>query len=230
MRKAAARTTLDFDLDFDDEPPARGERKLRFRMMSGATRFGVVGLAILSGAILVNAMFLQDQKHAAPLFRLELTGARTASPQAPVAPPLPAPRPAELSVAPPQSPAVESHGAGQAAIATAHVDLIARAIARIDSGSPHVAKTSQTSDPIGGLIRTVGAAPARSVEPDDSAVRAAQHALMRLGFVIKPDGLFGASTRRAIEQFERDRHLPVHGELTPAIQRALARAASGQAR
>ena len=46
---------------------------------------------------------------------------------------------------------------------------------------------------------------------------------MKLGFVLRPDGVFGASTRQAIEAFERDNRLPVHGELTRRIKVELAR-------
>jgi len=42
-----------------------------------------------------------------------------------------------------------------------------------------------------------------------------------LGFVLKPDGVAGATTRQAIERYERDRKLPVRGELTPALLRRL---------
>lgn len=58
-------------------------------------------------------------------------------------------------------------------------------------------------------------------------VASAQRALVKLGFVLKPDGVNGAATRQAIEQFERDHGLPVKGELTPKVLRELA-ARSGQ--
>jgi len=52
-------------------------------------------------------------------------------------------------------------------------------------------------------------------------VLAAQRALVKLGFVLKPDGVAGATTRQAIERYERDHGLPVHGDLTPALLRQL---------
>ena len=51
---------------------------------------------------------------------------------------------------------------------------------------------------------------------------AAQKALLKLGFVLKPDGVFGGTTRQAIERFERDQGMPVKGDLTPRIMRMLA--------
>jgi peptidoglycan hydrolase-like protein with peptidoglycan-binding domain len=52
-------------------------------------------------------------------------------------------------------------------------------------------------------------------------VRAAQRALVKLGFVLNPDGLAGAATRHAITRYERDHGLAVHGEVTPALVRRL---------
>ena len=49
-----------------------------------------------------------------------------------------------------------------------------------------------------------------------------QHALVKLGFVLKPDGVNGAATRQALEQFEHDHNLPAKGELTPKVLRELA--------
>jgi len=53
------------------------------------------------------------------------------------------------------------------------------------------------------------------------AVYAAQKALVKLGFVLKPDGIANASTHQAIAQFERDRKLPVHGVVSPQLLHAL---------
>ena len=44
---------------------------------------------------------------------------------------------------------------------------------------------------------------------------------MKLGYVVKSDGLMGAGTRKAIEMFEQSRKLPVTGELSPRVMREL---------
>jgi hypothetical protein len=54
------------------------------------------------------------------------------------------------------------------------------------------------------------------------AVLNAQRALVKLGFVLKPDGVPGNATRQAVARYERDHGLPVRGELTPALMRRLA--------
>ena len=45
--------------------------------------------------------------------------------------------------------------------------------------------------------------------------------LVKLGFVLIPDGLAGAATRHAITRYERDHGLAVNGEVTPALIRRL---------
>ena len=58
------------------------------------------------------------------------------------------------------------------------------------------------------------------VKPSKS-VLAVQRALVKLGFVLNPNGVAGETTRRAIESYERDHGLPVRGEITPALMRQL---------
>jgi peptidoglycan hydrolase-like protein with peptidoglycan-binding domain len=53
-------------------------------------------------------------------------------------------------------------------------------------------------------------------------IRAAQEALTDFGYGrIEPDGVFGPSTRKAIEAFERAKGLPVRGRLGTAMLQAL---------
>ncbi len=52
---------------------------------------------------------------------------------------------------------------------------------------------------------------------------AGQRALVKLGFgPLKADGLMGPTTRQAIERFERERKIPVTGELGARTVRELA--------
>jgi hypothetical protein len=59
---------------------------------------------------------------------------------------------------------------------------------------------------------------------------AAQSALIKLGFVVKADGVEGAATTQAIEQFERGHGLPTSGEITAKLVRRLEAAANAAAR
>lgn len=227
MRKAATRD--DFDFEFDDRE-AGGDRESAARRWLGANpaaRVGLGGLAALGLAIVVNAVFLQDQRHAAPLFQTSLRNAAPADQDAPASPPMPAPRPVELTVAPQPSKAAPS-----AKVDAGRNDPIGRAIAQMDSQparvekpKPAEPKTAEArSDAIGGLIRNVVApAPAAQASEPNTSVMAAQRALQKLGFVVRPNGLYGETTRQAIERFERDNRMPVRGELTARVKAELAR-------
>jgi len=249
LRKAA-RKDLDFDLNYDDDAPAEPARKSK-RARISATRVGVFGLAALSIAIVVNAAFLQDQRRSAPLFKITLAEpepkpATQIQPQA--LQPLPPPRVVEAPaqpparIAPPEPP--------RATAAAPKVDLIARELTRGDGAraekpapaeAPRIDKQAsrpapaparaepRRGDAIAGLIEK-SAAPSSSKGKnlESSDVLAAQRALQRLGFVVRPNGVFDSTTRDAIAQFERDHKMPARGELTPAVRRELARLSSGE--
>ena len=80
------------------------------------------------------------------------------------------------------------------------------------------APASSKKDPIGALIKSEGIA-----EPTAPTARVAavQKALIKSGFVLRADGVMGASTRQALERFEQERKLPVTGDLSPRTLREL---------
>lgn len=254
MRKAA-RKDLDFDLDYDDAPAETRKPK---RARISATRVGIFGLGALSLAIVVNAAFLQDQRRSAPLFKITLAEPETKPAAVSQAQPLPpariveaAPQPA-AKIAPPEAP--RTTAASKVDLIAREIgrgDPIAREIAKAETPAPRVEKPAPSEKPsaaekqqrsapvraeprrndaIAGLIEKSGASSSRQArEPGSSDVLAAQRALQRLGFVVRPSGVFDATTRQAIAQFERDHKMPARGELTPVVKRELARLASGEA-
>lgn len=83
-----------------------------------------------------------------------------------------------------------------------------------------VPKANPTS--IGDLIRAEATGSTEIGRNEGHTVAAAQRALSKLGYgPIKADGVLGPGTRQAIERFERDRRLPVTGELGPRTVREL---------
>ena len=80
---------------------------------------------------------------------------------------------------------------------------------------------AKSKDAIAALIKTNTAAAADAAEPSTATVAAAQQALVRLGFVLRADGVLGAATRQAIELFERDHGMPADGDLSPRVTRRL---------
>jgi hypothetical protein len=162
----------------------------------------VVCLALAMGAtgfIVVNALFLQKGPHPAPIF----TDVQAATPAA-VPAVLSSPAPTTGSVPlPPQKrhassrlPAAPLPTTIAAAPATVPVKTAAR---------------PERHDPIAELL-----------EPTNRTI-AVQRALTEFGYgQIKPTGTVGPETRVAIEKFERERKLPVTGQISERLTRELA--------
>lgn len=72
-----------------------------------------------------------------------------------------------------------------------------------------------------GQIRPAADPKPRPPAEPSRAVAAAQRALVKLGFVLEANGIADATTRKAIERYERDRGLPARGVLTPDLARRL---------
>jgi hypothetical protein len=184
----------------------------------------LAGLILLaaSTAITVNALGLQRGLHPAPLF----SPMRVAPPvQAPIPPARPAQSQAQPQAQPQPAPAP---AAATAALrpaktsATPIAELVRTSEVPVRPAASAEAKPSR--DAIGDLIRTGerGMRPPAAVgEP--GRVAAAQRALIKLGYgPMKADGVMGAGTRQALERFEKDRRLPVTGELAARTVRDLA--------
>lgn len=97
---------------------------------------------------------------------------------------------------------------------------------------PKNANAKSKGDGIGQLLKAVGnkeknttLVAAKSLE--DKKVRFVQTRLAELGYSPGPvDGVFGQKTRDAIEEFENDRQIPITGEISRALIKALSRRAS----
>lgn len=83
---------------------------------------------------------------------------------------------------------------------------------------------SRTDDPIRDLLR------GEAGKDSTHLTTAAQSDLIRLGYAIKADGVIGASTEQAIQQFERAHGLAVSNEITPQLVKLLSAAANAAAR
>lgn len=90
-------------------------------------------------------------------------------------------------------------------------DALLRAILSAGGKRAAAEPAARTNDPIAQLI-----APSKRV-------LAVQRALSDFGYgQLKPTGLFDPETRTAIEKFERDRRLPVTGQISERVVRELA--------
>ncbi|MCK2055192.1 peptidoglycan-binding domain-containing protein [Methylobacterium sp. 37f] len=204
------------------EPRAAGHRRPAARASGRFTAFGalaagagraflrhpgeVVGVVVVLGAvsmICLNALGYQMGRHPAPIFpKVAAKPALSRVAEAPK-PAVPAVKPPVTAseVARPETVRAEPVKA-EAAPRTPR-DGIGDLI---KAGEPAGAETTASVASLGGL-----------------SIAQAQRALVKLGYgPLKADGLMGASTRAALERFERDRKLPVKGEPSQRTFRELA--------
>ena len=181
------------------------------------TLAGAVALAAVM-AIIVNAVFMQTARHPSPLFGTALPAPKPALPVL-VAPkgaalpaepvqqqatpsPMPRPRPVEAEVRPgdPLGNLVRStSGPAAAPVASAP---------RPPAAIP--AMTAQKVDPVANLITS------------SARVAAVQRALTDYGYgQIKATGTVGADTQAAIQKFERERKMPLTGQMSERLVKEL---------
>jgi peptidoglycan hydrolase-like protein with peptidoglycan-binding domain len=238
-------------LDADGDDPRHGiaGRVLRFiqRNSRGVIGGGVAAAAV--GTILVNALYLQPGPHPAPIFAVKARP--VSGDQADAVVTLPRPRPADLFSARPDAgvaarPRVEliselqrellrrgfydgpidglpgprtdaaiqdfAEAAGLKPAPEPSEELL-RSISRstVKAPAPHGPAPAARPDPIGELIA-----------PPPRRVTAVQRALNEFGYgPIKANGVVGPDTRTAIEKFERERKLPITGQISDRLVREL---------
>ncbi|HEY8063290.1 MAG TPA: peptidoglycan-binding domain-containing protein [Methylosinus sp.] len=223
MREALAATNHDFLLRDED----RGETRRRGAKSSakakkgpltklfGGRRRGIVFLC-LAGATAIgvpmNALYFQDGRHPAPLFRSFAPDLRT--PRAETEAPLPPARPQAAAI-PAQPPAAQPAPAPHPVMAKPAAAMVKPAAARPEPAH------AEKRDAIGALLGKGPHKETPKTDEPDKTVLTAQRALAKLGFALHADGKMGGATKQAIEKFERDNHLPVTGEVTAKLLRKL---------
>lgn len=174
----------------------------RFLSAPARTIAGAALAAILTG-IVVNALVLQKARRTTPFFAVSKSPTvdfQPAAPPEPVAIPS-----APVAAQPPARP----------------IDLGAT----VDSIP---VPPSKSGDPIRDLLRGDQGRSDAAKEASHLTI-AAQNALIKLGFAIKADGVVGASTEQAIQQFERAHGLSPSSEITPKLLKQLSAAANAAA-
>jgi hypothetical protein len=180
-------------VEFENE----GGLRSLLRRALGSNPLDAVALFVLvvaAGAILINALYRQPGPHPAPIFSVKPRPVAT-EPAEGVVPPLPRAKPAAIA-RPEPAPVVEAP----------------RVVAKPEAAVPMPAPRPTTRpDPIADLI--AGPSP---------RVTAVQKALNEFGYgPVKATGIHGSETTAAIQKFERDRKLPVTGQISPRMLREL---------
>ncbi len=210
----------------------KGKKGKRFGLdMAKVARVAAIGAgASVAAAIMVNALVMQKSRHPAPLFGQTITMPKQAAPKqaAAAVPARPAPPAATIAVPPAPPPQSVTQPATPPMTAKPHHAATAPdkpvgddAIARLLAGGGKAAKPDAKPDAKPATrtgVRTEGKADAAA---SGKAVMGVQRALAKLGFPVKPSGTFGPQTRKAIEAFEKDRHLAVKGEMNPRLVKVL---------
>lgn len=211
-----------------DEPAERG---IVLRMLLHSPKDMVAGLIAFAAvsAIIANAIFLQKGHHPSPMFGSSTVVAFPAPAQ--VANPLPKPRPPDAAASDTKldsrmldSKPVNSANEPKPSLAAKPVEQRAAdpvgnllkapaspattgAVARPPAAIPNATRT----DPLGDLITNT------------RRVAAVQRALTEYGYgQLKPTGNVGSDTAAAIQRFERERKLPVTGQVSDRMVRELA--------
>ena len=208
MPEALARSHNDFILSRD---PRRAPAKSRLRAARAvliwllslpARSIAGAALAAVLAGIVVNALALQKERHPAPLF-----ASKPATPAPAAAPPA-----AQSAMAPSAAP-----DAGVVVVQppTRPVNLGAA------SDAP-AAAAARAGDPIRDLLRGDGG------KETPHLTLAAQNALGKLGYSLKPNGIAGPATLAAIHEFERTHGLPQSTEITAKLVKQLTAAAASE--
>jgi hypothetical protein len=187
-------------------------------VVAGALAFAAVS------AIIANALFLQAGRHPAPLF-----GSSVSIPAAALTPAnvLPRPRPVEADTALLESRPIE--------IRPAETRTVESKPAESKGADP------KSSDPLANLVKATVAAPptpSNVMRPPapvpmvsrgeaqitgSRRVAAVQRVLTENGYgQLKATGTIGSDTQAAIQKFERDRKIPVTGQMSDRLVRELA--------
>ena len=186
------------------------ERSLALRILLYSPKDFVAGAAAFAavGAIIANAVFMQAGRHPSPMF-----GSAVDEPVAVSIPLLPRPRPAEAALKPSglKPPEVRSTELKPTDLVAAPVKPAAAAQPATSGTRPPAAMpVSSRSDPLADLIIA------------SRRVAAVQRALTEFGYgQLKPTGTVGSDTSAAIQKFERDRKMPVTGQMSERLVREL---------
>jgi hypothetical protein len=174
-------------------------------MLAGAVAFAAIS------AIIANALFLQAGRHPSPMF-----GSVVAIPAAALAPanPLPRPRPVEAD-----SSLLEPKLAEPKPAEPKAADPLANLV-KATSAAPVAPPTIvRPPAPIPASSRTETIA---NSAPISRRVAAVQRALTEYGYgQLKPTGTVGSDTQAAIQKFERERKLPMTGQMSDRLVREL---------
>jgi hypothetical protein len=213
---------------------AEDERGLAMRLLLHSPKDMVAGALAVAAVIgiLTNALFLQAGRHPSPMFGSSVV--TLPAPTVAVASPLPRPRPVEAAVRAAEPVAAEAKPVEakpvEAKSVEKSVDPMTNLVVKSTGSAPAAA---HAANPVVKPSTVAAVAPANVMRPPASIpsnqsaaskrIAALQRALTEYGYgQLKPTGTIGSDTQAAIQKFERDRKLPVTGQMSDRVVKELA--------
>lgn len=191
------------------------QRGLLLRALLHSPKDMVAALLAMTavGAIVANALFLQAGRHPSPMFGSVVT---LPAPQL-ASVPSPRPRPAELAARPVEPEPVEAKP-----VETRAAEIRGNAESRgADPMTNLVVKSTSAPTPANAM-RPPAPIPATAQSAGARRVAAVQRTLTQYGYgQLKATGAVGADTQAAISKFEKERKLPVTGQMSDRLVREL---------
>ena len=189
------------------------ERGLAMRILLHSPKDTVAALlAFAAGsAVIANALFLQKGPHPAPMF------SSFVAPAAMPANPLPRPRPAEADASSSEPRLAEPKFAEPRMIEPKAPDSLANLVKA--TTTPLSSTPMAPPPPPANVVRPPEPIPPAPIPITGShRVAAVQRVLTEYGYgQLKPTGTIGPDTRAAIQKFERERKLPVTGQISDRL-------------
>jgi Putative peptidoglycan binding domain len=192
---------------------ADSERGFAMRILLRSPKDVVAGAFAFAAviAIIANALFLQAGRHPSPMFGSVVAVPAVASV---LASPLPRPRPVEADASLFEPKAAETRPAEPKA-----ADPLASLVKATSAPAAAPSNILRPPAPVPAFSRNETIA---NPPPGSRRVAAVQRALTEYGYgQLKPTGTVGSDTQAAIQKFERERKLPVTGQISDRLVREL---------
>lgn len=202
---------------FEEDDERRGVIAFLIRPLLNSPKdaLAIIVAAAMAAAIIGNALFMQAGRHPSPMFG---RGAPVAFPAPVAAPvnPMPRSRPLEADAKPAEVRTVEAKPQPQVQPEPRANDPMGQLVAKTAAVSPTPA--------VAPAMRPPAPITATKADPNASQRRIAsvQRTLTEFGYAqLKPTGVAGTDTQAAISKFEKERKLPVTGQVSERLVREL---------
>lgn len=195
---------------------ADAQHGLALRVLLHSPKDTVASVLAFAGtcAIVTNALFLQKGPHPAPMFGSTVVNLAATSSASSL---LPRARPAEADAAEKAGETKSSERSSELKVAETKVADPSNLVRSTTSSSPPATTAALPSS--SNLMRSP---PPALQTPGARRVVAVQRALTEYGYgQLKATGTIGADTQAAVQKFERERKMPVTGQISDRLVREL---------